>query len=311
MAPAKRSAALELQVRRWSPFAETAKFVVWNAGCAQVWVWDAAAVGAVQVREGYAGSLVFPEPVLRAPPEVDGPRLSEGLDGYEGQLWREGVLAGSRWWRQFPSIVEWNAFLRAHGIPAVTTLPSVDGSSLLERPWGGGAMGVGAGFLRSERAWVAAGIALWAAFAVWDGVAVFRYGAALDALRADREALEAQTRPVLSARGHALDDRARSESLAALSAFPGQYELLIAVSERLPSNGARLVEWAYDRPRLHVVVQAPNPDLRYYVQTYQTAGPFFDVTANLGNTPGQVVLDMQVRAAGAGSVGHTPDEAKG
>jgi len=43
----------------------------------------------------------------------NGARIVECLEGYEGQIWRDGHLISSRWWLEFPQEKEWFGFLRA------------------------------------------------------------------------------------------------------------------------------------------------------------------------------------------------------
>ncbi len=53
-----------------------------------------------------------PEPLIYEG-MIDGVRLITCLEGYSGQVWRDGDLVSDRWWREAPSEQEWRLFLRS------------------------------------------------------------------------------------------------------------------------------------------------------------------------------------------------------
>lgn len=73
----------------------------------------------------------LPESLARKPLK-DGARLVKSIQGYEAQLWRNGAVVSSRWWRDKPSPQAWQTFLiGAQGeveisdtsVPAITDIP--------------------------------------------------------------------------------------------------------------------------------------------------------------------------------------------
>ena len=62
--------------------------------------------------------------------EEDGSRLVVCREGCEGQIWVNGLLAASRWWRQDPSVLEWRRFLLGNDGP-----PEEEDSTPIEAPW--------------------------------------------------------------------------------------------------------------------------------------------------------------------------------
>lgn len=83
---------------------------VGDGGEVGAWTWN----GDFTLKSG------APVSSLRATPETlarrgmsDGARLVRCIDGFEGEIWRDGVLFASRWWREPPSERDWLLFLRA------------------------------------------------------------------------------------------------------------------------------------------------------------------------------------------------------
>ena len=81
---------------------------------AGVWSWD----GAFEFDHGVSAKnvRVFPETLARVPLE-EGARLVRCIDGFEGQVWRDGALIASRWWLSQPMAREWQHFMRAAQAP--------------------------------------------------------------------------------------------------------------------------------------------------------------------------------------------------
>lgn len=99
--------AVRLAARARAPFASPDFAFAWGAETVGVWSWDRSAFERLlndDVR-------FVPETLLH--PAAEGPVLRRCLDGVEGQVWRDGRLTASRWWREEPAPSEWAAFLRA------------------------------------------------------------------------------------------------------------------------------------------------------------------------------------------------------
>ena len=81
---------------------------------AGIWTWD----GDIVLENGQPLSSlrVMPETLAREGLE-NGARLAKCIDGFEGQVWRNGSLAASRWWHAPPKAREWQHFLRAAQTP--------------------------------------------------------------------------------------------------------------------------------------------------------------------------------------------------
>ena len=81
---------------------------------AGVWSWD----GAFELDRGAVANTVrvIPESLARKPFD-EGARLVRCIDGFEGQVWREGALTSSRWWPEQPTARDWQNFMRAAQAP--------------------------------------------------------------------------------------------------------------------------------------------------------------------------------------------------
>ena len=97
LAAAKREAALRLKILEWSPYASPGLLIDWADSDAGVWIWDALKVEEAIRAEGLDPKrvTVLPETAL-AEPQAEGARIVDGLEGLEGQAWRQGRLIASR-----------------------------------------------------------------------------------------------------------------------------------------------------------------------------------------------------------------------
>lgn len=92
----KRPQALQQQLLLLSPFANPGHYANWQAGRAQVWIWDQAAL--LERLPQAARYSVLPDSALSLnSPLPDGERLVAGIRGLEWQRWRDGQLDDSRW----------------------------------------------------------------------------------------------------------------------------------------------------------------------------------------------------------------------
>ena len=87
---ARQLEALNLQIERLSPFAETGSHFHFGANSINLWLWDAQTVSdaANAIGVDLRRVSVLPESALQ--PIGDGVRVIECLDGVEGQCWEQG-----------------------------------------------------------------------------------------------------------------------------------------------------------------------------------------------------------------------------
>lgn len=297
-----RAAALELQLRQWTPFADSGHYIAWDDGCALAFCWDAErvaqAMGEHKLKPGRA--RIIPETVLR-PAGGDGPRLLASLQGCEGQIWAGGRLAQSRWWRAAPSADEWLAFQRDAGCPPQAQqacAPAPQNLPLAEAPWAktSGGPGWAPGNWRDEKlAYYALALLLLPPTA-WQAARLDSYRRATEQLQAELDTLQQQAGPVADARGQALQALARVQQLQAIDPYPSQLELMAWIADKLIRPGDRLAEWNYHDGKLKITLAtaAEIESSSTLVNTLQLSGLFDNVHAQPGKTPRSIALEMDV-----------------
>lgn len=298
---ASRPAALDLQLRQWSPFSDSGFYVVWQDGLATAFCWDASAVAQAIAAQGLAPGRVrvIPETALR-PRYAEGVRMLACLAGVEGQYWVEGQLRHSRWWRQAPSPEAWLSFQRDAGLlpeaqgPAVPTPQALD---WLEKPWAGqaGFSGWLTESWRDER-WVYLALALLLAPATsWYAAQLYQYRAIGERLQEEQAALQGDAGPLAEARGQALQSLARIQQLRALDPYPHQLELLAWVSEKLMGKGDQLTEWNYRDGKLKLTLAtAADVQSSTLVNLLHTSGWFDNIRSTPGKNAKSITFEMDV-----------------
>lgn len=303
----RRDNALQLKMKQWSPFSDYESYHVWQGSQVQVWIWDKPKQLQLVTEAGIKTRLVMPETVLRprAVPQLSSPsvtgiatvQLIECLEGVEGQIWKNGLLIGSRWWPQLPSPIEWDQLQRSHGLPALATIPSVLQLPLLDRPWGRHKAKGSKLTAAHEQLAVMVGAGILTMLLSWQLVGIFKWRQALVQRQAEISELTEKITPILSTRNQAMADKEKFEQILALNPFPSQLELIVQVAEKLPGPEAKLLEWSYQTGTLSFTVETKQPDPTFYVKTFQAIPWFKEVKAETGrgrNNTNQIVISMQV-----------------
>lgn len=288
-------AALRIQLRQWSPFAEFGEYVVWRGSRALVWIWDAARSQALMAEAGVKTTRVLPESVLH-PPLVEGLRSVRCLDGVEGQHWREGVLWDSHWWPEAPELLCWQRFQRSCGGVA-GALPKIEEPEWLPAPWGRRqqALMLDSGY---QRAGLLAVLAVLGFLVFWQIGVLWKWQRANQELQVRLAASRDAAEPVLKLREQALADREVAERLARLNAYPGQLELMMRIGDALAGvkPNPRFLEWRYNPGTLEVVVEDAGAEPRQYVTALQNLPLVADVTAQPERESGRWRLQVTLRA---------------
>lgn len=296
---AERDTALALEIGRLSPYANTGHIVAWCREGAMVWVWDQDAVGAKTAEVGLdvRRLRVIPEEMLIAPIDY-GFRILALEDGYLGQAWGDGVLLDSRWWPNAPGPDRWLAFERGRGVPpeaqsAIGPEPLVP--VLLERPWcrtSRGPLARG----DAERLAVVAGAVVLSALAGWYGAQWYALDGLVQSAAAEVAQLEAESSQVLKAQRAATAALERLRVLTGLRPYPDQLQLMARVAESLPSNGAHLSRWSFERGQLDLTVAAPAAlSSSFLVEALQRQNELVEVQTEPGTETNAVNLRMKVR----------------
>lgn len=303
----RRDNVLQLKMKQWSPFSDYGSYHVWQGSQVQVWIWDKQKQQQLVTEAGIAKVLVMPETVLRprAPPSQPGSpsitgiatvQLIDCLEGVEGQIWKHGLLIGSRWWPQLPSSIEWDQLQRTHGLPALPEISSVLQLPLLDRPWGRHKAKGSKLTAVHEQLAVMVGAGILTVLLSWQLVGILKWRQALVQRQAEISELTEKITPILSTRNQAMADKEQFEQILALNSFPSQLELIVQVAEKLPGPEAKLLEWSYQTGTLSFTVETKQPDPTFYVKTFQAIPLFKEVKAETGSgrNANQIVISMQV-----------------
>jgi hypothetical protein len=291
----KQDSVLQLQIQQWAPFQEYANYIVWQENYAQVWIWDKQQQLASQLESGVKKATVLPESVLYSPPLADSVQLLKCIEGFEGQIWQNGLLIGSRWWANNPSETEWVNFQRRHSLPANPNVPPPIEPVFLKRPWGQAKRRVGFKFLYRESLWVTLGIFTFTILYTWQGVSIWQWQQALVQLKTPLDNLTQEVAPILAARTQALSDQKKVEQLLDLIPYPSQLVLITQVAEFLPRQNTQLIEWHYQTGELQFTIETTQRDHTYYVENYQFIPFFQEVKAETGRQSNQIVLSMRLK----------------
>ncbi|HEC84967.1 MAG: hypothetical protein DRR08_13490 [Candidatus Parabeggiatoa sp. nov. 2] len=291
---ARRDSVLQLQIKQWSPFQDYASYIVWQGGQAQVWIWDKQQQQNLLTETGIKKATCLPESLLRTRCTKDTIQLLQCLEGFEGQIWIDGLLIGSRWWAQIPNETQWANFQRAHSLPASTEEPSPIEEALLKRPWGRSKKHFSRFKLFHERIWVTLGAAIFIVVLTWQTVSIWKWQQATEQLQTQIDELNENVAPILAARNQAFADKKQSEQILALAPYPSQLELMTQVAEKLPRRNTKLIEWFYQIGELRFTIETRRLDPTFYVKTFQALPLFRDVKAETGRKSNQIIISMQL-----------------
>ncbi len=291
----ERNRALEVRVRQWSPYVETGRHVCWRDEQALVWIWDERLRRDAAAQAGCEGARVVPETVLRPCPPTDTVRLAGCIDGFEGQLWRGGMLHAARWWSGVPGQHEWAQFLLANDMAPAAAAPPVRELPWQVRPWGRTGKGTGAWtLLRHEGALVGLAASLVVLIFAWEAGGLWQWRHQRDALAVRVQALGRQVEPVLAARNQAIEARRRVERLSAIVAAHAQLSLLAAVTRLLPPE-VSLHAWRYQGGQLGLTLKGPSLDPAVYVKKLLEYPWCAEVAVDTGNHQDTLTLRVKVR----------------
>jgi len=247
---------------------------------------------------------VIPETLLYARPvATEAVRLLNCSEGFEGQIWLNGLLIGSHWWLSTPTATEWAYFQRAHGFAATQAIPPAFELPYLERPWGRAKINLDTFDLRREALWVILGAAFFTVLLTWQIVSVWKWQRATAQIQTQIETLQTKIGSILELRNQAMADKLVVDKLFALAPYPHQIglmamvtDLMVKISQELglPADDIRLIDWFYQLGELKITIESSEIDPTVYVKAFQNHARFTEVKASTGRKSGQIVLTMEV-----------------
>ena len=293
----KRRAALDLHVRKSFPFKDPDFAAFWRGPDATVYAWDRAPIRAAIVDAGVPRSTqVIPETFVRERGS-NGARVVEMLEGYEGQVWKDGFLAASRWWPKSPIEEEWTMFLRSTGIAPsaenIACAPQI--FPLLERPWTEGTFSIDE-FIQTLQTRRVAAIIATAALGpfVLAGTSIGVMSMAEANVRANISALAEANKGIRLDRAAAYTNLEEIEVFQGLDTYPAHVAALSSALTLLETFRVQIVSWSFDRGNLEIILRGKNElDPTAYITMFERDAMFEGVG---GTLVGQD-RDLQLRMA--------------
>lgn len=298
-----RRSALLVQIRAWSPFPETAYAIILRAQGAMVFAWDVRAFRQRLETAGRDGSAarVIPETLL-FPTQQEGLSLLRCIEGWEGQLWRDGDLVQSRWWPERPDADSWLNFQRGAGLPAEeqqASLPGPDGDAWSVRPWARTIdIETLSGHDRLKEHLLTGTMAL---ILLVPSLHLLHYWQETEAAwtRASNthDQLKETAGPILAAREETSAALGAIKAIAKHVDRPHALSLLAHVSRVMPRDGSHIreLEWQGDRLRL-VLATSATASRSVYIRAFETHW-LRDVRETPESTMGLISLSARVERA--------------
>lgn len=291
---ADRHGALQAQLAAWQPFPESLYLVDLSDDQAQVFALDQRQLPPQALSQA---KTLWPESLLRESP-VEGLRLIKGLEGFEGQAWRNGVLQASRWWTEVPAQEEWQAFARQARV-ADAALPQP-----LEPAWlkplrpvlradqlgraGQGQERLIAGACALVLVTFSAAVAREA----WDS-----YQASKAAAQ-ELVSLKQEVAPLLGARERALAATDQSAMLLKQLDLPVPLELMDQLAQLLP-KGVRVKELDLQPGSLKVALELPADVARARIVNELESGGWFVQVSEVKDAVSRNWVSFEMKLAGA------------
>ena len=292
--------SLGMMVQRWTPFATSGEASAWTGRQASVYVWDRARVAAAVSAAGHNPAICkfIPEAFHRGR-GTDGVRLAGAIDGYEGQIWRDGFLTATRWWAETPSASEWKTFVRAAsgtGSAAAGARPEPQDLPWMEMPWAGGADSLDAAWdilgNPRYRPAVAAAVAALPVFLAAQWMSLSLAGASL---QSESSRLFAASEPVRAQRDAVIENLDAMDQLLALERLPHQFIVMSRAFQAMNGLKVRISDWTYDLGALEISLEGDEIlDATKFIEAFERDDLLSNVSARTLPQPFTLRLKMDV-----------------
>lgn len=271
--PGKRARALEQQLVLLSPFSQPGHYVSWQGGCAQLWIWDQAALQARLPQAGRYATL--PDSALSlANPLEEGERHITGINGGEWQRWHNSQLRDSRWLAEPVSAPPPTALDLSQRSP----IQAADRQLLQHIALAALALVLLASLLIQAGAWL--------------DLNLQQHG-----LKEQLASLEADNQLQAQSRRRAL--QSRDLWLARQALFgTSQSELIARIGTALPPSATLWQRYDYQAGQLQIFLRDPSPAPRDYVKRLNATGLVSDIQVQPEPRNGMVTLQATPHPGG-------------
>ncbi|MFN7219192.1 MAG: hypothetical protein ACK5UX_00930 [Burkholderiales bacterium] len=312
---AKREDSIRLAAAGWTPFAETAHYVLWFAKGALLCAWDQALVSHSQTGAGYNDDRTVPEVALiETPLAAAGGGVHfgavQGLAGISLRAFNADAIVLEQYAGQALTDIAWRMFQRAAGAPPSDAAPTLAPAKWRREPVGNSLATPTGGVSPAELRWVMAVAMLLALPTIWYANQALQYANAARDARQRAAATEKELNATLTARRGALQTLERAEQLHQLLSRPNHIALFARVNDVISQLGKtasfQVVEWDVREDQLRFVLLATGeaPQATTLVSGFEKVAGFADVGATIeGNrATDQLSLAPHVHSAAASNV---------
>ena len=251
----KRESALRLKIMAWSPFKETKYCTQWKGNTASVFLWDANLVGKMIKENNINPNAceIIPEVFMREP-IVTGIRLVDTTFGKEGQIWDDGLLKVSRWWREQPDQLEWDLFVRNAGSileQSNSGVPQKSNPDWLKVPWLREGLGIeNLKYFLKNRTIIISLATILTIPLIFLMTQFITYKIMTVNIQSELSLIREDTQNIRGQRRNAIRNLSSIEKLISLNNHPQQIEILSSIHSQISPLNLSLVTWDYSPGKL-------------------------------------------------------------
>lgn len=312
----ERRSVLRNHLLAWSPFDQNEYRVVLRGTQALAFCWDTEVVDECFRNAGAESRPCLPEGLFRPAMAEDGLRLVRCIEGYELQVWVDGLMQASRWWPQSPDSSAQLDFLRTLDRQQIlNTKVQLEVSKLQwqARPWADTLTSDALTSNWSRLEQLATGVTL-VGLATLTGAQASQLYAAFTEHRAialDLQKTKLAITPVLSARDRAIGQARELDTLARELTALQPIEVMQHMTALLPAKGVVLKDFELNGNKLKLGLDLNSEIQRsVLVKDLQSSG-WFTAVSEVRETAGRnwVSFEMTVSAIVPPAIERSPSAA--
>jgi hypothetical protein len=267
-----RVEALQLRISRWSPFTQTATYIVWDQAIAMVWAWDQEATQHKTTDLGIQVIEALPETALYPKHQEAHLALASIDQGHIYQIWYQGILIAEKHSKNALSARAWLQFIRGLNLPPSikptaeklqelsNTPPEISSPlELAPRPWSSSNKIIPLMQSLQWEKWtiISAFTVIFILF-LWNLTATLLTSSALSNVEARIAIASEKISTVLDAREKAVKSNADLKQLLRYIDLPQQRAMMAAIGQVLDTQNGQLKEWAYNLNKLDLIIAGEN-----------------------------------------------------
>jgi len=243
---------------------------------------------------------------LRYPETDDGLKFIKTLDdGFDLQLWNEGVLLASQWYKTIPTRNKIQQFILGviqlpDSATAIVSSEQIDSITILSKPlttqhWQTAKKSlVSFKGLNIESLLVILLFSILSGFVYWQLIGIFRTHRQLDDIEQQIEQNIQQAGENVTGKTSAILTRNKNQLLLKTIDYPSQAQLLLLFGQVVTKQGDTLKEWKYNINKLELVIESTKTTALTYINSLQKISMVERVTSEPGRIAGQIKLNIDL-----------------